>query len=417
MLSFFQKRERLTLKFRAKLMLALGRKNKEALLEVRRGLLGAMDESEAVDSDAWSVSTTWSQSTLSSSSSSSSKFTFGLSTPTSSKCNTTNKVVVASSALVEKPPRRNSASPQTHTHLATPVSSTKKSLSYTAFEASPSPLLMPAPLVPAAESRKTIKKTTTNLSLKESRMKAFFRHGIMRHAELRMHNRGLWLPPVDAAGGGRWNLGNLLHISDKYIADLDMDLNQSVPQPKIASAVLPDGRNSVRIQTLHIKDSENLFDRKLFDSAQKLVFEQFAKKNVNADLEGVLDDDFTLDVVIDPISGQVVGAVEYVFMKRYLWIDAIAVREDVRGLGVGCIMMERLRNIASIRSKEMLCFGLHDVCGWYHRQGFSYSSEFPQLPWRVSFGSSAFNSNWLMFNDRHIGRFLVWKPTTTAEQM
>ncbi|KAI9337977.1 hypothetical protein BDR26DRAFT_863377 [Obelidium mucronatum] len=256
----------------------------------------------------------------------------------------------------------------------------------------PAPLVAPAPHTHSTH-RKTIKTPTTNRALKEARRRDFFRHGIMRHAELRMHNRGLWLPPVDAKANGRWNLGNLLHITDKYMADLDEDQNQSVPQPKLTSAVLPDRRNSVHIRSLHIKDSENLFDRSLFNAAQKLVHEQFAKKSVKADLEGVLDDDFTLDVVIDPITGHVVGAVEYVFMKRYLWIDAIAVREDVRGLGVGCVMMERLRNIATIRSKEILCFGLHDVCGWYQRQGFTVSSEFPQLPW-------------------HIGKFLVWKPST-----
>ncbi|KAJ3083338.1 hypothetical protein HDU99_010805 [Rhizoclosmatium hyalinum] len=220
-------------------------------------------------------------------------------------------------------------------------------------------------------------------------MRNFLHHGILRQSERVLKNRGLCLPPVDASSKGKWNLGNLLHITDKYIPDLDEDPNQAISQPKLTRAVLPDGRNIVQIQSLRFSDKP--FDRKLFDAAQQLVFAQFAEKNVNADLDGVLDDDFTVDVITDPVTGIVLGAVEYVFMKRYLWIDAIAVHHNVRGLGVGSIMLERLRNIASIRKKKLLCFALHDVCPWYKKQGFVLATEFPELPW-------------------HIGKFLLWTP-------
>ncbi|KAJ3293034.1 40S ribosomal protein S6 [Rhizoclosmatium sp. JEL0117] len=275
------------------------------------------------------------------------------------------------SDLSPPPPTRPATS--TFASLVTPQSSVKRASRFLPVNTPSSPVPFSTPsshfqqhhhqqhqqqhLVPSHRKNHLPKSKSSN-DLKSERMRNFLHHGILRQSERVLKNRGLCLPPVDASSKGKWNLGNLLHITDKYIPDLDEDPNQAISQPKLTRAVLPDGRNIVQIQSLRFSDKP--FDRKLFDAAQQLVFAQFAEKNVNADLDGVLDDDFTVDVITDPVTGIVLGAVEYVFMKRYLWIDAIAVHHNVRGLGVGSIMLERLRNIASIRKKKLLCFALHD---------------------------------------------------------
>ncbi|KAJ3074387.1 hypothetical protein HDU98_011362 [Podochytrium sp. JEL0797] len=445
MLTLRQKAERLTRQFRAKLMLAFGRKKKETLLTERRGLLcehfammhvehddhrlfttdadSMLDDNDSLndlcadytpatpnpklpaaqlafpsppaDTDIWSLAST-------------SIADVSLPSPLSFR-SPQQPIVVAASArdsISSSDSRKKSKRKSNDLTAPSTPSSSSSSLKRPQYSTpSPSPQaqtlqqqqqlqqLSQPHLVPNHRKQHLVKsKIQSSNDLKTGRMKDFFRHGVLRHSERVLKNRGLWLPPVDSSGGGKWNLGNMLHITDKYTSDLDVDTNQFVPQPSCITAVLPSqGNNTVEIQTLHVNDTKNLFDRDLFDSAQKLVCEQFAKKNVNADLEGVLDDDFTVDVVTDPLSHQVLGAVEYVFMKKYLWIDAIAVREDLRGLRIGRVMMERLQHVASIRSKQLLCFGLHDVCGWYLKQGFEVAKEFPELPW-------------------HIGKFLVWKP-------
>jgi GNAT superfamily N-acetyltransferase len=66
-----------------------------------------------------------------------------------------------------------------------------------------------------------------------------------------------------------------------------------------------------------------------------------AKKNVAADLDNVLDSGFSVDVALDMATGEVLGACEYVAMKKYIWIDALAVKESVQGKGLGSILIKR----------------------------------------------------------------------------
>jgi hypothetical protein len=58
--------------------------------------------------------------------------------------------------------------------------------------------------------------------------------------------------------------------------------------------------------------------QKIFMQATCIVKDTFAAKEVEMDLQnGVCDDDFTIDVLVDPSSGEVVACVEYVYrIKR-----------------------------------------------------------------------------------------------------
>ncbi|KAI8853928.1 hypothetical protein BC829DRAFT_260497 [Chytridium lagenaria] len=239
--------------------------------------------------------------------------------------------------------------------------------------------------------RSSLKSKLTADQTKEDRVRKFFRHGVLRHDQRVFQNRGLCL---DTISSGKNNLGIMLHITDKYNSDLDVDKDQTLPDPPTSSAPLKDGMRNVFLKTIKGEAGarESLSSLETFREAETLIKSQFAEKNVAADLGGVLDDDFTVDIAHDSRTSAILGAVEYVIMKRYLWVDAIAVDREARGLGVGQVLLNRVKDVARQRGKHVLCFALHDVVEWYLRMGFGFCEEFPRMPW-------------------HIGRFMVLDPS------
>ncbi|KAJ3226030.1 hypothetical protein HDU81_007536 [Chytriomyces hyalinus] len=244
------------------------------------------------------------------------------------------------------------------------------------------------------------KQLLTLRDLRSDRVRSFFRHGMLKHDERVFQNRGLWLPPpvsMQMARDGKWNLGNMLHITDKYIPDLDMDLDQSIP---ILSASRPLAFQTshklgrVSLHTLQMATEKittnqtHPFNHALFSAASNLVTQQFAQKNVSADLDSVLDDSFSVDIATTGFTSQdtsevntVLGAIEYVFMRGYLWIEAVAVHDHARRCGVGRELVSRVKEYARARGKRVLCFGLLDVCGFYEKEGFQVSPEFAVEDW------------------------------------
>ena len=76
-----------------------------------------------------------------------------------------------------------------------------------------------------------------------------------------------------------------------------------------------------------------------------MVKDTFAAKEVETDLQNeVCDDDFTIDVLVDPSSGEVVACVEYVYMRKYLWVvwvECVAVKQTYQKAGIGRLLIER----------------------------------------------------------------------------
>ncbi|KAJ1537069.1 hypothetical protein HK405_014886, partial [Cladochytrium tenue] len=173
------------------------------------------------------------------------------------------------------------------------------------------------------------------------RIREFLRHGLWRHDQRVWMNRGFSL---DAARGrgGRWNLGMMLNIKESYDEALDIDCDQGTARPQTEFARAANGASVYIVTIPNEAAATGSAFSSIFDAAESLVRSQFAKKNVSADLDGVLDDGFSVDVAVDAVTGAVLGAVEYVFMRRFLWVDAIAVKEEFQGAGVGSLLIQRL---------------------------------------------------------------------------
>jgi hypothetical protein len=83
--------------------------------------------------------------------------------------------------------------------------------------------------------------------------------------------------------------------------------------------------------------------QKIFMQATCMVKDTFAAKEIEMDLQnGVCDDDFTIDVLVDPSSGEVVACVEYVYMRKYLWVECVAVKQTYQKAGIGSYCLSGL---------------------------------------------------------------------------
>ncbi|KAJ3122798.1 hypothetical protein HK100_011846 [Physocladia obscura] len=189
-----------------------------------------------------------------------------------------------------------------------------------------------------------------------------------------MERRGLWYLALE-----RFNLGNVAGITEKFDINLEKDPNQP-PVPRRVRTSVKRGF-LVDITTMRLDEVEDNilnagFDKNLFKSAQVIAQEEFARKNCIISFRHVQDDEFTIDVCTDPVTNTTVGAVDYIIMKKYLYVNAIAVLQSVQGYGVGGVMLEKLKQICVVREKEMLLLALSDVIPWYEKQGFVVSADY-----------------------------------------
>ena len=176
------------------------------------------------------------------------------------------------------------------------------------------------------------------------------------HNQLVLANRGIY---ISGLANDRQNLGNLLHISEAYIRDLDMDKDQCAPFLKLMDAGLLDGvvdRNSSS-QLLYVNGDirstsivtivgppDPLEPVVVFVLAQaaEMVHQTFSDIHISMDLvEGCYERDFSVAVLVDNQSMDVMAAVQYVFMRKYIWIECLAVKKQYQGACLGKVLMER----------------------------------------------------------------------------
>ncbi|KAJ3202592.1 hypothetical protein HDU67_000422 [Dinochytrium kinnereticum] len=232
------------------------------------------------------------------------------------------------------------------------------------------------------------------MTVKDARIKRcqeFFNRNKRDHDHVVATNRGFNFEGLPDC----YNLGNCLNITQKLVEDLNKDPDQSVQLLRGVPIPLKDPSCSIILHGIY--DGESAIEpnnpgRDDLIEADNLVKEQFAEKNVVADLSGVVEDEFSLEYAKDARTGKILGAAEFVQMKRYLWLHHLAVDREARGCGVGATLLDRLKYIAACRGKQLLCFALYDVVDWYAQQGFtSAEKDFPRKSW-------------------HIGRFMVYTP-------
>lgn len=127
----------------------------------------------------------------------------------------------------------------------------------------------------------------------------------------------------------------------------------------------------------------------IFDQANKMARDSFSDKNLEMSLaQDVCSGDFTVDVLVDPSCGEVVACVEYIYMRRYVWIECLAVKKTYQHTGLGKILMDRIKYVAKDRRKDILLYSLLDVIEFYSAFGFYLLSSYKPDP-------------------EHIGRFMV----------
>lgn len=247
----------------------------------------------------------------------------------------------------------------------------------------------------------------------EERVKRFLKLSKTAHDLQVLSNRGLYIPGL---ANERQNLGNLLHISEKYIKDLDMDPNQGTLPPPSAPVgwTLQGSLRPLQVYTFTSSPPDHPSLVRIFDDAISLVQSLFSAKQIDMDLKmGCLEDDFTVDVLVDCYTGQVLAVAEYVFMRKYVWVECLAVHPGFQRFGLGQLMMERVKAIATYRSKTLLLFALMDVVDFYTSAGLGLSLAcmcFPGLLlifyYRLLIGNSIDpHKEW------HIGKFMEWAPS------
>ena len=69
-------------------------------------------------------------------------------------------------------------------------------------------------------------------------------------------------------------------------------------------------------------------------------------------------------------DGAVMGCAMYILMRKYVWIEEVAVESIWRGGGVGRVLVERMKQIAKARVKSVLLYALEEAVGFYLKLGF-----------------------------------------------
>jgi len=177
------------------------------------------------------------------------------------------------------------------------------------------------------------------------------------------------------------NLGIRLGITSRHDAELTLDADQTPPPfppfltlPAQSGAIFPTILSIITIK----QDSDLTGDAEsLYYEADQWIRDLFAQKGISTHLDTTFAHHFTTLLIIDPSTRQLVATCEAVFMRKYLWIEVLAVKDTWRRRGVGRAIMERLMSWAKGRSKEMGLFAVWSAVPFYDSLGLGDSSKWP----------------------------------------
>jgi GNAT superfamily N-acetyltransferase len=114
-----------------------------------------------------------------------------------------------------------------------------------------------------------------------------------------------------------------------------------------------------------------------FAEADELVRDTFIARGIEADLSRVVESGFTVDLAIkqsfhstkqeitpdvsEISKDRVLGACLFVFMKKFVWIEEVAVSKESQGMGVGKVMIGRMKEVARAKGKDLLLYGITEA--------------------------------------------------------
>jgi GNAT superfamily N-acetyltransferase len=144
-----------------------------------------------------------------------------------------------------------------------------------------------------------------------------------------------------------------------------MDPNQSRGTSQIESFTLKLFNTFRNVSIYSFREPPSSSDPlrwKIFTQASQLVSLLFLEKRINIDLDaGISEEHFTVDILVDSTTFQVLGVSEYLFMRKYLWIECFAILPIAQKQGIGKWFMKHLKSMASHRQKSILLYSLIPV--------------------------------------------------------
>jgi len=199
-------------------------------------------------------------------------------------------------------------------------------------------------------------------------------------------NRDLYIMGLE---NDKQNLGNALNITEQFNENLSYDYNQSITISNYFLNPLEWEGNIFKFFTIQNETQmENSPELKtLFNQANEMIKKEFLTKDMEVSLDWSMDEGMTVDLFVKEIPSifhqihETIGICEYIFMKKYLWLEVIAVKPEFRSNGIGRLLLERIANIAMNRNKDILLYALNDAVPFYLHLGFEFTPEFPHKPY------------------------------------
>jgi len=199
-------------------------------------------------------------------------------------------------------------------------------------------------------------------------------------------NRDLYIMGL---ANDKQNLGNALNITEQFNENLSYDNNQSITISNYFLNPLEWEGNIYKFFTIQNETQmETVPELKtLFNQANDIIKREFLNKDMEVSLDWSMDEGMTIDLFVKEIPSlfhqlhETVGICEYIFMKKYLWLEVITVKQEFRNFGIGRLLIERIADIARNRNKDILLYALEDVVPFYLHLGFEFSPKFPHKPY------------------------------------
>jgi len=199
-------------------------------------------------------------------------------------------------------------------------------------------------------------------------------------------NRDLYIMGLE---NDKQNLGNALNITEQFNENLSYDYNQSITISNYFLNPLEWEGNIFKFFTIQnetqMENSPEL--KSLFNQANDIIKKEFLTKDMDVSLDWSMDEGMTVDLFVKEIPSlfhqmyETVGICEYIFMKKYLWLEVIALKPEFRSNAIGRLLLERIADIAMNRNKDILLYALNDAVPFYLHLGFQFSPKFPHKPY------------------------------------